>query len=291
MNLLFLYLVSKIEKQPKLETKKKNKKINKKKKIKKPAEEYETDEEDLDLDDSSGNSDMSGPIRRSSRNRRAPKSYEEPSSDISDLESEDLLSSELSNEENILEEIEEEKEEEKEQDFSGTDDEAEIIEFLDKNNKNCMLFIIIYLTMLNLNYFILAVYDVIVIGAGISGISAASKLKSLGYNVLVIEARERLGGRIHTLYDDTQLHIDDNSPLSVDVGGVFIKSTDKELLNLCSETSLTPITIDTNDIVWYSDGVMLLETEDSAVEDVINVLQGKSTNTKENNGKDNYNCY
>jgi monoamine oxidase len=42
--------------------------------------------------------------------------------------------------------------------------------------------------------------DVIVIGAGISGIAAAQKLKNDGLSVLVIEARERVGGRIWTEY-------------------------------------------------------------------------------------------
>jgi len=40
---------------------------------------------------------------------------------------------------------------------------------------------------------------VIVVGAGLGGMSAAYELHSAGYEVLVIEARERFGGRVHTL--------------------------------------------------------------------------------------------
>lgn len=40
--------------------------------------------------------------------------------------------------------------------------------------------------------------DIIIIGAGISGIAAARLLKSKGYNVLILEARNRVGGRIWT---------------------------------------------------------------------------------------------
>ena len=42
--------------------------------------------------------------------------------------------------------------------------------------------------------------DVIVVGAGIAGISAAQKLQSQGFSVQIIEARDRIGGRIWTDY-------------------------------------------------------------------------------------------
>lgn len=42
---------------------------------------------------------------------------------------------------------------------------------------------------------------VIVIGAGFAGLAAAFELISVGYDVTVLEARNRVGGRVHTLYD------------------------------------------------------------------------------------------
>ncbi|KAG2450392.1 hypothetical protein HYH02_004895 [Chlamydomonas schloesseri] len=39
---------------------------------------------------------------------------------------------------------------------------------------------------------------VIVIGAGLAGLAAAQQLRQLGYKVLVLEARERPGGRVHS---------------------------------------------------------------------------------------------
>lgn len=44
-------------------------------------------------------------------------------------------------------------------------------------------------------------FDVIVIGAGAAGLSAAARLGSAGLSTLVIEARHRLGGRMFTLRD------------------------------------------------------------------------------------------
>ncbi len=42
------------------------------------------------------------------------------------------------------------------------------------------------------------VYDVLIIGAGLSGFVAAQHLTSLGYHVCMLEARNRLGGRVHS---------------------------------------------------------------------------------------------
>lgn len=41
--------------------------------------------------------------------------------------------------------------------------------------------------------------SIIVIGSGISGIAAAKELTSHGFNVLLIEARDRIGGRVHSV--------------------------------------------------------------------------------------------
>jgi len=40
------------------------------------------------------------------------------------------------------------------------------------------------------------IYDVVVIGAGLSGLTAAYQLQNLNYNVIVLEAKSRIGGRL-----------------------------------------------------------------------------------------------
>ncbi|KAK9897234.1 amine oxidase [Cystobasidium minutum MCA 4210] len=56
---------------------------------------------------------------------------------------------------------------------------------------------------------------VIVIGAGVSGLSCASELVNAGHPVLVLEARDRIGGRAHT-------YVDPKVNVPFDLGASFI---------------------------------------------------------------------
>lgn len=68
--------------------------------------------------------------------------------------------------------------------------------------------------------------DVIVIGAGLSGLSAAKVCHDKGLNVLVLEARDRVGGR--TLSDDN----------GSDLGGSYFIQEHRNLFNLIAELGL-----------------------------------------------------
>jgi len=58
--------------------------------------------------------------------------------------------------------------------------------------------------------------DVIIIGAGIAGLTAAHWLSEYGYRVLVLEAKNDIGGQIHTLYkNDSSLEIGANCLVNV----------------------------------------------------------------------------
>lgn len=63
--------------------------------------------------------------------------------------------------------------------------------------------------------------DVLVIGAGAAGLAAARDLAAEGLRVLVLEARERVGGRVHSLHDPA-------SPLPVELGAEFIHGEPRE---------------------------------------------------------------
>lgn len=44
---------------------------------------------------------------------------------------------------------------------------------------------------------------ILVIGAGAAGLAAAAALAKSGKKVIVLEARERIGGRINTIYQSS----------------------------------------------------------------------------------------
>jgi monoamine oxidase len=75
-------------------------------------------------------------------------------------------------------------------------------------------------------------FDVIVIGAGVAGLAAARILAEAGRRVALIEARDRIGGRIHTV---PAAHGD----LPVELGAEFIHGLPSELISLVDEAELT----------------------------------------------------
>lgn len=60
-------------------------------------------------------------------------------------------------------------------------------------------------------------HDVIIIGAGISGIGASRVLKSNGIPHIILESRDRYGGRIYP---------EKFAGVTVDIGATFIHSPD-----------------------------------------------------------------
>lgn len=86
---------------------------------------------------------------------------------------------------------------------------------------------------------------VIVIGAGISGLAAARQLVEAGYEVTVLEARERLGGRIFT---------DDSLGAPIDLGAAWIHGNEKNpITDLASEAGAFSVATDWDSLALYSD--------------------------------------
>lgn len=58
-------------------------------------------------------------------------------------------------------------------------------------------------------------FDVAIIGGGMAGLAAAAELARHGVSAVLLEARGRLGGRVHTLYDP-------GFPMPIELGAEFI---------------------------------------------------------------------
>jgi monoamine oxidase len=71
-----------------------------------------------------------------------------------------------------------------------------------------------------------AIADVVVVGAGFAGLSAARELVQLGYDVVVLEGRDRVGGRSST----TTI-----AGTPVDLGGTFVGPTQDAVIALAKE--------------------------------------------------------
>jgi monoamine oxidase len=74
--------------------------------------------------------------------------------------------------------------------------------------------------------------DVVIVGAGVAGLTAARKIAEAGLNAVLLEARDRVGGRIHTVRPTT-------TDLPVELGAEFIHGRPPELLDLIREAGLT----------------------------------------------------
>ncbi|MEO1486401.1 MAG: NAD(P)/FAD-dependent oxidoreductase [Bacteroidota bacterium] len=80
-------------------------------------------------------------------------------------------------------------------------------------------------------------YDAIVVGAGLSGLNAAVLLEEAGYDVLVLEGRKRLGGRVYTL---------ENVPGKPEAAGEYIGANYARMINMVQKMNLEMFTPEFN---------------------------------------------
>ena len=73
--------------------------------------------------------------------------------------------------------------------------------------------------------------DVVVVGAGVAGLAAAKRLTEAGATTAVLEARARIGGRIHTVRDD-------RTPIPIELGAEFVHGSAPELVEIARQQKL-----------------------------------------------------
>ena len=74
---------------------------------------------------------------------------------------------------------------------------------------------------------------VVVIGAGLAGLTTALDLRASGWDAVVLEARDRVGGRVHTLYSQ----FSDN--LHAEAGGESIDDSHHAMLAMLKRFGLS----------------------------------------------------
>ncbi len=73
---------------------------------------------------------------------------------------------------------------------------------------------------------------VVIIGAGFAGLSAGYMLKQNGFDVTILEARNRIGGRVFSH------KIDDNPDLVIELGAEWVGASHERLIAMCNEFGL-----------------------------------------------------
>src|SRR5680860_713580 len=90
-------------------------------------------------------------------------------------------------------------------------------------------------------------YDCVIVGAGLSGLAAARQLTAAGKNVVVLEARDRPGGRVQSVRTLS-------GQLDFDAGAEFIGPTQNHIQALADFYEVdTPFTYNDGNSVYWRD--------------------------------------
>jgi monoamine oxidase len=101
--------------------------------------------------------------------------------------------------------------------------------------------------------------QVLVLGAGLAGLSAAYELQKKGYEVTLLEGRERVGGRVWTVregFADGQV---------AEIGAVRIPDVHEHTLGYVEELGLELTEFPDGEALYFIGGMRFMHTEGEAV--------------------------
>ncbi len=88
-----------------------------------------------------------------------------------------------------------------------------------------------------------ASWDVVIIGAGVAGLAAGAELATKGHSILILEARDRVGGRVWTRHEP-------ELPAPVELGAEFIHGQIPETFELLQEVGKAALSTSGQRYVW-----------------------------------------
>ncbi|GAB2284560.1 Lysine-specific histone demethylase 1 2 [Dionaea muscipula] len=115
--------------------------------------------------------------------------------------------------------------------------------------------------------------SVIIVGAGLAGLAAARQLLAFGFKVVVLEGRNRPGGRVYTLKMGRK-----GQYAAVDLGGTVITGIDANPLGVLARQLSIPLhKVRDNCPLYKPDGSLVEKDIDSRIESIFNKLLAKVT--------------
>lgn len=107
-------------------------------------------------------------------------------------------------------------------------------------------------------------WDVVIIGAGVSGLAAAAELRKSGLSVLILEARDHVGGRVRTRHEP-----DISAP--IELGAEFIHGRVPETFDLLRQVG--KVAVDSSGAHWTARGGKLVQNTEDLFGEIQKALQ------------------